>query len=245
MSIEATGLEYRLTDPSTIFAQPRSLARPAYLRHADRDHPVQPGGPDAGRRPSGRAPSARWRSSSPIGRSRTRSARGSSSRSARRSGRPIRRRSSSSRPTTYARFMDNHGLLRVRGAPAVANGHRRVAALRRGCSRRPRRAPAARASRSSPSVAARRRRRASARAPTRLHYDRVILATHTDQALALLEDPDAPPSARSSARSATGATRRCCTRDERAAAARAPRLGELERARPGRPGARAHPHRTG
>ena len=43
-------------------------------------------------------------------------------------------------------------------------------------------------------------------------YDHVVIATHPDQALAMLSDRS-PAERRCSARSATAATRRCCTRD--------------------------------
>ena len=95
--------------------------------------------PGGGGRDARRGVAGRVRASRPV--LADRSCGSSSSRSARRSGRPIRRRFMRFPVRAYARFMDNHGLLEHAGRPAVAHRHRR---LRAATSRRsPRRSPIA------------------------------------------------------------------------------------------------------
>ena len=109
---------------------------------------------------------------------------------------------------SYARFMHNHGLLGLPGRPqwrTVTGGSRRyvdalIAPVRRSHPARRRRCTRSSA-----------RRRPAARTVEVLTdrgpelFDRVIIATHSDQALRMLADPS-PPSGRCSARSATSAT---------------------------------------
>jgi predicted NAD/FAD-binding protein len=184
-SVEAAGLEYRLTNPATIFAQPRSLARPAYLRmlaeiprfnraarrltEADDGRPLAAVVEELGLSPAFRdwflvpLGSAIW----------------------------------SADPATflefpagmYARVMDNHGLLRTRGMPrwrTVAGGSRSyVRAL-----------TAALGDRLVLGEPVRAVRRGAGgveivTAGGEARFDRVVLATHSDQALALLDEPTA------------------------------------------------------
>lgn len=187
-SIEATGLEYRLTDPSTIFAQPRSLARPAYLRmlteitRFNRAARMLVADPPAGPERSLAEFVADLRLSDafrswflvPLG-------------SAIWSADPETFLEFPA--TTYARFMDNHGLLRVRGAPqwrTVSGGSQRyVRMLAAPLGERLRlREPVFAVHRSADGVEVR-------TSTDALHYDRVIIATHSDQALALLDSPTA------------------------------------------------------
>ena len=96
--------------------------------------------------------------------------------------------------------------------PALADGRRRLAPLRRGA-RRAVRATASASARRSTSVrrdddGVTRARCAAARAE---RFDEVVLACHADQALAMLERPLASASASCSARSPTSPTRRRCT----------------------------------
>ena len=124
-----------------------------------------------------------------------------------------------------AEFFANHGMLGFRGRPrwqTVVGGSR---ALRRGAqprrSREPR--PAGRAGRCDHARRRRRRRCALRGEPTRA-LRRGVIACHADQALALLDGRLGAASARSSVRSPTSATRRCCTPTRAAAASgRCPR----------------------
>ena len=121
----------------------QSVVPPSARRH----HALQPRGPTARRgrgavertRPAPRRRRVRRRRRGDLGRLRAsrpvlarRSCGSSSCRSARRSGRPIRRPSCASRCAAYARFMHNHGLLELARTARVAHGHRRLPALRRG-----------------------------------------------------------------------------------------------------------------
>ena len=71
-------------------------------------------------------------------------------------------------------------------------------------------------------------RRAAARRHRAPRFDEVVLALHSDQALALLAATHAPPSGRCSAPSPTSPTRPCCTPTSACCRAGAPRAGELE-----------------
>ena len=92
----------------------------------------------------------------------------------------------------YARFMDNHGLLDAAGHAPVAHRHRRLAALRRGPDRPVRRAHPV------PLAGAKVVRHHDGEGGIEVElmsatygpetFDRVILATHSDQALQLLSD---------------------------------------------------------
>ena len=113
----------------------------------------------------------------------------------------------------------NHGMLSVDDAAAVARDPRRLRALRREARRAvsrphpPRRAGRERAPPADGVLV-------KARGAEAERFDHVFLACHADQALRLLARRDARSSARCSARSATSATKRCCTPTRAAAAAR-------------------------
>lgn len=186
--IEATGLEYRLTNPATIFAQPSNFGRPPYLRmlyditrfnRAARN--LASGG---ARGPAGSLGefvdalglSREFREWFLV---------------------PLGSAVWSADPdtflefpaTTYARFMQHHGLLQLRGAPrwrTIAGGSRSyVRALA---------APLGERLRLAEPVTGIRRRGGIVEVVSRsgvATYDRVVVATHSDQALALLEDPTA------------------------------------------------------
>ena len=87
-----------------------------------------------------------------------------------------------------AEFFDNHGMLGFRGRPQWRDGRRRLGALRRRAHAR----PCARPLRLSTPVARDRapcgRRDRHARRRRAERFDEVVLATHSDQALALLAD---------------------------------------------------------
>ena len=189
VSDERTGLEWRGTNLSSVFAQRRRVADPRFLRMLGRRGSLQPGGTAPARR--GRRPVVHL-------------------------GGPARR--GSLQPVLPRVVPGSHGvgdlvgrsdhvprlpgrglrpLLREpRAAPrrrpaAVAHDHGRLTALRRPPS----------SSRSATGSGSRRRStRSSAgatasrsRPPTGPpeHFDRVVIATHSDQALRLLSDPDA------------------------------------------------------
>ncbi len=131
-------------------------------------------------------------------------------------------------PAAYAiRFFEQPRHARLRPLP-LAHGHRRQPTLRRrdrargstcGCSSgaaRARSAATRTASSSRPSDGETRR------------FDHVVVATHADQALALLEDPTRGRAARARRLRLHARTRRCCTPTRRSCrAARGPRLVEL------------------
>ena len=132
-------------------------------------------------------------------------------------------------PAAYAiRFFDNHGMLGLRPLP-LAHGRRGGSRTLR---RRDRASGSARACTSALGVrvAAARRPTASSCAPTTARcarFDRVVVATHADQALALLEDPSDDERARA---------RRLRLHDERRRAAHrrvVPAARAAPRARPG------------
>ena len=121
----------------------------------------------------------------------------------RRSGRPTPSRCGPSRRASSSQFFDNHGMLSFRDRPqwrTVVGGSRQ---LRRRDRRRPR---ATRLRLATPGRAVRRDRRRRRRRPAGgepERFDEVVLACHSDQALAMLDDADRRPSARCSARSPT------------------------------------------
>ena len=127
----------------------------------------------------------------------------------------------------YARFMDNHGLLDLRGHARVAHRHRRLAALRRRDRRSVRRPhPAADTpSRRSSAPTARRRGGLAVDGPET--FDRVILATHSDQSLRLLGRP-VPRRARDPRRHPLPAQRRHAAHRRAVPAPHAPRPRQLE-----------------
>lgn len=178
-------LEYRLTNPATVFAQRRSLVRAPYLRmlwellrfnRAARELAAAPDGDETtlGAFVDELGLSAEFRAWFLV---------------------PIGSAIWSADPetflrfpaTTYARFMDNHGLLRVRDMPpwrTVAGGSRTyVHALRARLGPR---------LRTGAPVQAVRRTASGVEVVTTdgpEPYDRVLLAVHSDEALALLEHP--------------------------------------------------------
>ena len=109
-----------------------------------------------------------------------------------------------------AEFFDNHGMYSLRDRPTLADRRRRLAQLRRGdlgalapsgCGWR---------RRCGGSSGCRSGVRIEAEGCESEEFDEVVIATHSDQALALLADPS-EPERRSSARSPTSATRPSCT----------------------------------
>ena len=96
VSDRRTGLEWRGTSPSTVFAQRRNVAPARVPAHAGRRRPVQPAGPEAARGSAARRRDARGGAGAAplVGRV---SGSGTSSRWARRYGRPIPRPSPGSR----------------------------------------------------------------------------------------------------------------------------------------------------
>lgn len=185
VAVPAAQLEYRLTNPATVFAQRRSLVRGPYLRmlweilRFNRAARELAAGPDGDETTLGTfvdalglSPAFREWFLVPIG-------------SAIWSADPetfLRFPA-----TTYARFMENHGLLRVRDMPpwrTVAGGSRTyVEALRARLGPRLRTgAPVQGVRRTTAGVEV-----LSAEGTER--FDRVLLAVHSDEALALLERP--------------------------------------------------------
>jgi predicted NAD/FAD-binding protein len=185
-SVEVVGLEYRLTSPATMFAQPRSLARPAYLRMlleiprfnaaARRLAAADPGGAERSLEEfvAGLGLSDAFRDWFLI---------------------PLGSAVWSADPATflgfpaatYARFMDNHGLLQARATVpwrTISGGSRSyVRALTE---------PLGGALLLGEPVTAVRRTGAGVEVCTRAGaevYDRVVVATHSDQALRLIEEP--------------------------------------------------------
>ena len=124
-------------------------------------------------------------------------------------------------------FFDNHGMLSLTGRPQWRDDRRRLGALRRGAHGALRRPHPRRAPRSPRST----------RHPTHVdvvpegegaeEFDEVVIATHADQALALLADPSAA-GARGPRRLPLPAQRGGAAHRPRAAAAPARGLGELE-----------------
>ena len=138
------GLEYRGTNLNTLFAQRTNLAQALVPPDARRHRALQPRRPAAARRravehaaPTSRLTLDDFLAAGPLLR-RLRRAVPHPAR-ARRSGRPTPTTFTRFPAVAYARFMDNHGLLRAVGHAPVAHDHRRVAALRRGPDRAVRR----------------------------------------------------------------------------------------------------------
>ena len=129
------------------------------------------------------------------------------------SGRPTRGRCGSFPVRFIAEFFANHGMLGFRDRPRWSTVAGRLGALRRGADRAvPRAHPPAHAGQLdlAPERSRRGRPIAAARSGAE-RYDHVIIATHSDQALAMLERSDRAASASCSERSPTSPTRRCCT----------------------------------
>ena len=127
-----------------------------------------------------------------------------------------------------AEFFDNHGMLGVPRPPELADDARRLAPLRRGADRA---RFAGRLRLGTPVQAITRDDDHVLVTPARgraERFDEVVLATHSDQALALLGDASRRASARCSARSPTSPTRRCCTPTRRLLPRRRRAVGELE-----------------
>ena len=110
-----------------------------------------------------------------------------------------------------AEFFANHGMFGFTGRPALARRRGRLGALRGAPD--PRTSPTASAS-ARPCAASSGSSDGVEVTPAGgepMSFDEVILATHSDQALAMLGRRRAAPSARCSRRSATSPTTWCCT----------------------------------
>ena len=205
-----SGLEYRGSNLNTLFAQRRNLVRPSFLRLLTDIVRFNRAARAAGR---ARAPLAGRGSPPPDRVPRPRAARedesiatflerGHYSRAfVEQYLVPFGAAIWSADPATftrfpmrsYARFMHNHGLLDAPGQARWRNDHRRFAALRRRADRALRRP--------GPALHARtqdRRRRPNTGPSTGVElltdrgpevFDRVIVATHSDQALRMIADP--------------------------------------------------------
>ena len=188
---EETGLEYAgALGARGLFPTARNLARPGVPADAGRGPALPPPRARAAgsRRPT--ATTARCASSSPRAASRRTSAATSWSRWSRRSGRATRRSRWTTPRATCFEFLAHHGMLVVTGSPAVAHGGRRLAGVRRAGRGRARRRPRRHQGhlRASRRPTASRSPTATARTAT---YDAVVIATHPDQALAMLAEPTA------------------------------------------------------
>ena len=185
---QRTGLEWRGTSPSTVFAQRRNLVRPDFLRMlADvarfnrlargllADPPLT---------------ASRWRTCWPRIGGRPDSVTGTSCRWAPPSGRPAPSTFTQIPAGTFARFFERHGLLSLRDQPqwrTVDGGSKRyVDAIVRPLRNEGR-------LRLGSPVEKIRREPGGVEVVSRNgieSYDHVVLATHSDQALRLLSDPD-------------------------------------------------------
>ena len=181
----------------------RNLRRPGVPADAGRGPALPPAGPGPARPAAGpgrRATTRRCGTSSPTAASRRTSAGTSWSRWSPRSGRATRRSRSTTRRATCSQFLAaprdaRRSPARRSGAPSPAAPGSTSRGSRAGARRGPRSAP---------------RSPRSSRPPTRVEvtdgngavstYDAVVIATHPDQALAMLAEPTA------------GAARRCSPR---------------------------------
>ena len=202
-------IEWSGTSLNTVFAQRKNIANPRFLQHAHRRPALQPR-----RRPAARRPHRRRAHARPAARARgllrAPSPTGTSSPWATRSGRRPPARCSTTRPHTFLRFCDNHGLLHITGKPlwlSVIGGSRvYVERASRSFSGEVHSVePVERVERTATGVRVHTARRSR-------DYDAVILATHPPQTLEILGDGgDSGTSARSSRPSTTGPTTSSCT----------------------------------